>query len=125
MRLGPPGISDYNVFGCCFLDLFGKSRHLLRGLIYQSSLIGFVFLTLGISTGSVWAHYAWGSYWNWDPKETWSLITWLTYAAILHVCLMRGWRGKYMAAMAIIGFSLVLFTYLGVNWLPSLHSYMK
>lgn len=94
----------------------------LDELIYQSTVLGFVFLTIGIMTGSVWAHYAWGSYWSWDPKETWSLITWLVYAIMLHSRYVRGWRGKRMAVMAIIGFISVLITYLGVNYLPGLHS---
>ena len=95
----------------------------LDELIYQSTVLGFVFLTIGIMTGSVWAHYAWGSYWSWDPKETWSLITWLVYAIMLHSRYVRGWRGKRMAVMAIVGFVSVLITYLGVNYLPGLHSY--
>ena len=95
----------------------------LDELIYQSTVLGFVFLTIGIMTGSVWAHYAWGSYWSWDPKETWSLITWLVYAIMLHSRYVRGWRGKRMAVMAIIGFISVLITYLWVNYLPGLHSY--
>lgn len=94
-------------------------------LTYQSAALGFVFLTLGIMTGSVWAHYAWGSYWSWDPKETWSLITWLIYALMLHVRHVRGWRGRRMALLSIIGFACVLFTYLGVNYLAGLHSYLK
>lgn len=93
-------------------------------LIYQSTALGFVFLAMGIVTGSVWAHYAWGSYWSWDPKEIWSLITWLIYAIMLHLRYVRGWRGKRMAIMAIVGFACVLFTYLGVNFLQSLHSYI-
>ncbi|NLA41868.1 MAG: c-type cytochrome biogenesis protein CcsB [Smithella sp.] len=93
-------------------------------LMYSCAALGFIFLTLGIVTGSVWAHYAWGSYWSWDPKETWSLITWLIYAVMLHARLARGWRGRRMAVMTIVGFGCVLFTYLGVNLLPSLHSYM-
>jgi cytochrome c-type biogenesis protein CcsB len=97
----------------------------LDTLIYQSITLGFVFLTIGIMTGSIWAHYAWGSYWSWDPKETWSLITWLVYAILLHSRYVRGWRGKRMAILAIIGFVCVLFTYLGVNYLPGLHSYLK
>jgi cytochrome c-type biogenesis protein CcsB len=101
------------------------AKGILDELIYQSTALGFVFLTLGIITGSVWAHYAWGSYWSWDPKETWSLITWLVYAAMLHVRLVREWRGKRIALMAIIGFACVLFTYLGVNYLPGLHSYLQ
>lgn len=100
------------------------SEHQIDDLMYSCTALGFIFLTLGIVTGSVWAHYAWGSYWSWDPKETWSLITWLAYAVMLHVRLVRGWRGVRMAVMAIIGFACVLFTYLGVNLLPSLHSYL-
>ena len=94
-------------------------------LMYQSAALGFVFLTLGIMTGSVWAHYAWGSYWSWDPKETWSLITWLIYALMLHARHVRGWRGARMTLLSIIGFACVLFTYLGVNYLAGLHSYLK
>jgi cytochrome c-type biogenesis protein CcsB len=97
----------------------------LDSLIYQSAALGFVFLTIGIMTGSIWAHYAWGSYWSWDPKETWSLITWLIYAILLHSRYVRGWRGKRLALLAIIGFASVLFTYLGVNYLPGLHSYLQ
>ncbi|PKN05996.1 MAG: c-type cytochrome biogenesis protein CcsB, partial [Deltaproteobacteria bacterium HGW-Deltaproteobacteria-7] len=100
------------------------SEYLMDELMYSSVALGFIFLSLGIVTGSVWAHYAWGSYWGWDPKETWSLITWLTYAVMLHARGVRGWRGRRMAIMAIAGFGCVLFTYLGVNLLPSLHSYM-
>lgn len=101
------------------------SEYQMDELMYSCAALGFIFLTLGIVTGSVWAHYAWGSYWSWDPKETWSLITWLVYAVMLHTRLVRGWRGRRMAIMAIVGFACVLFTYLGVNFLPSLHSYMN
>ncbi|MCX5827839.1 MAG: c-type cytochrome biogenesis protein CcsB [Deltaproteobacteria bacterium] len=104
---------------------FIPEAHILDELIYQNTVLGFVFLTLGIMTGSVWAHYAWGAYWSWDPKETWSLITWLIYAVMLHARYVRGWRGKRMAVLAIIGFAAVLFTYLGVNYLPGLHSYLQ
>ncbi len=91
---------------------------------YKSVGVGFPLLTLGIITGAVWANYAWGSYWSWDPKETWSLITWLIYAAFLHARFARGWRGKETAILSIIGFVAVLFTYLGVNLLiVGLHSY--
>ncbi|MGB5218093.1 MAG: c-type cytochrome biogenesis protein CcsB [Smithella sp.] len=100
------------------------SLDILDALIYQSTTLGFVFLAMGIVTGSVWAHYAWGSYWSWDPKEIWSLITWLIYAIMLHARFVRGWRGKRMAVLSIIGFASVLFTYLGVNFLTSLHSYI-
>ena len=97
----------------------------LDELTYQMILIGFLLLTLGIITGSVWAHSAWGSYWSWDPKETWSLITWLVYAALLHSRLIRGWRGKRIAVLSIVGFCCILFTYFGVNYLAGLHSYAK
>ena len=95
----------------------------LEELLYQGVVLGFVLLSLGIMTGSIWAHYAWGSYWSWDPKETWSLITWIVYAVMLHARSVRGWRGRRMAWMALLGFASVLFTYLGVNYLDSLHSY--
>ena len=98
--------------------------NLLDDLSYQSLKFGFPLLTLGIITGAVWAEYAWGRYWNWDPKETWSLITWLLYAALLHQRLTVGWRGRKAAIMAIVGFLAVLFTFLGVNLLlPGLHTY--
>jgi cytochrome c-type biogenesis protein CcsB len=97
---------------------------ILDELSYQMIIIGFVLLTLCIITGSVWAHSAWGRYWGWDPKETWSLITWLVYAIVLHSRMMRGWRGTKMAILSIIGFFCVIFTYLGVNFILSgLHSY--
>jgi len=105
-----------------FIRLIPESG-LVEELLYQSVVLGFVLLSLGIMTGSVWAHYAWGSYWSWDPKETWSLITWIVYAAMLHARSVRGWRGRRMAWMALVGFASVLFTYLGVNYLDSLHSY--
>jgi ABC-type transport system involved in cytochrome c biogenesis permease subunit len=84
---------------------------------------GFAFLTLGIITGSVWAETAWGSWWSWDPKETWSLLTWLAYAAALHLR-NKGARGARFAALMLACFALVLFTYFGVNFLLSgMHSY--
>lgn len=89
-------------------------------------VIGFAFplLTLCIITGAIWANYAWGTYWSWDPKETWSLITWIIYAAYLHARLMYGWKGKRAAWMTVLGFAAVLFTFFGVNYfLPGLHSY--
>ncbi len=96
----------------------------LDEIIYKTVAIGFLLLSIGIITGAVWANYAWGSYWSWDPKETWSLITWFVYAAFIHARLTRGWRGKKTAVLSIIGFAAVLFTFLGVNFLLSgLHSY--
>jgi ABC-type transport system involved in cytochrome c biogenesis permease subunit len=91
---------------------------------YWSIGIGFPMLTVGIITGAAWAHYAWGSYWSWDPKETWSLITWFIYAAFLHARITRDWRGRRMAILSLIGFMAVLFTYFGVSYILSgLHSY--
>lgn len=92
-------------------------------LTHQMVMFGFLFLSAGIITGAIWANSAWGTYWSWDPKETWSLITWFIYAALLHARLMRGWHGKRIAYISIVGFMAVLFTYFGVNFLPGLHSY--
>ena len=105
-----------------FIRIIPESS-ILEDMSYQMVVIGFLLLTLGIITGSVWAYSAWGSYWSWDPKETWSLITWLVYAALLHSRMVRGWRGNKLALLSIIGFSCVLFTYFGVNYLAGLHSY--
>jgi cytochrome c-type biogenesis protein CcsB len=112
-------------------DTEGKSNLLahfpnakiLEELNHQMIMFGFLFLTAGIITGAVWANSAWGRYWGWDPKETWSLITWFIYASLLHARMMRGWGGKRIAYLSIIGFCAVLFTYFGVNYLPGLHSY--
>ena len=97
--------------------------NMLDELTHQMVMFGFLFLTVGIITGAVWANSAWGRYWGWDPKETWSLITWFVYATALHARLMRGWHGKRIAILSIAGFLAVLFTYFGVNYLPGLHSY--
>ncbi len=96
---------------------------ILDELTHQMVTLGFLFLTIGIITGAVWANSAWGSYWSWDPKETWSLITWFVYATFLHARMMRGWSGKRIAYLSILGFMAVIFTYFGVNLLPGLHSY--
>lgn len=91
---------------------------------YRIIAIGFPLLTLGIIFGAVWAATAWGRPWGFDPKETWSAITWLIYAMYLHVRFLAGWKGRRAAIFAILGFLAVLFTYLGVNYLlPGLHSY--
>ena len=92
---------------------------------YKAITIGFPMLTLGIITGAIWAHYAWGSYWSWDPKETGSLVTWLIYAAFLHARYTHAWQGKKTALLSVVGFCAVIFTYFGVNFfLPGLHSYL-
>ena len=96
----------------------------LDALVYKTIVVGFPLLTLGIVTGAAWANYAWGSYWSWDPKETWSLITWFVYAIFLHARFAREWRGRRTALLSIIGFAAVIFTYFGVNYvLSGLHSY--
>jgi cytochrome c-type biogenesis protein CcsB len=103
---------------------FLPEQSVLDDLVYQTVIVGFLLLTVGIATGSIWAHSAWGTYWSWDPKETWSLITWLVYATLLHARMMKGWHGKRIAWFSIIGFACVLFTYFGVNFILSgLHSY--
>ena len=112
-------------------DLNQKSRlpsyflrpGMLEDLNQQLIMFGFLFLTIGIITGAVWANSAWGRYWGWDPKETWSLITWFIYATVLHSKMMRGWGGRRIAWLSIVGFAAVFFTYFGVNYLPGLHSY--
>jgi cytochrome c-type biogenesis protein CcsB len=97
---------------------------LLDEIGYKTIAIGFPLLTIGIVTGAFWANVAWGTYWSWDPKETWSLIVWLIYAAYLHARITRGWRGTKAATLSIVGFSATLFCYLGVNLILSgLHSY--
>jgi cytochrome c-type biogenesis protein CcsB len=113
-----------------------KSKHLgglfkrlpslqtLDEINYRLITIGFPFLSLAIISGALWAESAWGSYWRWDPKEVWSLITWFIYALVLHVRLTAGWRGKRAAILSIIGFCAVLFTFFGVNLLlKGLHSF--
>ena len=96
----------------------------LDTLSYRSILIGFVLLTLGLISGAVWANEAWGTWWSWDPKETWAFISWLFYAAYLHMRISKGWQGRRPALLASTGFLVVLICYLGVNFLGiGLHSY--
>lgn len=107
------------------LSMF-PSIKVLDDLNYKAIMVGFPLLTLGIVTGAAWANYAWGTYWSWDPKETWSLIVWFVYAAFLHARITRGWVGRRAAILSIIGFAATIFCYLGVNLLLSgLHSYGK
>ena len=107
-----------------FLDQHIPSKNKLDMIGYRSVSLGLLFLTFCIISGSIWAERAWGSYWSWDPKETWSLITWLIYALYLHQRLRKGWKGKSAAIFAAVGFVCVLFTYIGVNtWIPGIHSY--
>ena len=96
----------------------------LDNLSYRIIGLGFPLLTIGIIAGAVWANEAWGSYWSWDPKETWALITWLVFAAYLHTRITKSWQGKGPAVLASLGFVVVWICYLGVNFLgKGLHSY--
>jgi len=91
---------------------------------YRIIGLGFPFLTIGIISGAVWANEAWGSYWSWDPKETWALITWLVFAIYLHSRLLKGWQGEKAALVGSVGFFVIWICYLGVNFLgKGLHSY--
>ena len=93
-------------------------------LIFKSIAVGFPVFTLATILGAAWAYDAWGGYWSWDPKETWSLIVWLTYATYFHLRYVKGWEGTRMAWWAILGFGVTLFCFLGVNlFLSGLHSY--
>jgi len=96
----------------------------LDRLTYRTVAIAFPLLTAMIATGAYWANQTWGSYWSWDPKETWAAITWLVYAGYLHMRITRGWRGRRAAYFAIFGFIVVIFTFFGVTYLlPSIHGY--
>jgi cytochrome c-type biogenesis protein CcsB len=113
---------------CSELFFFDKYRESLVNQIdywsYRIIGMGFPLLTIGILSGAVWANEAWGSYWSWDPKETWALITWLIFAIYLHIRMTRGWNGKKPALVASLGFCVVWMCYLGVNLLgKGLHSY--
>jgi cytochrome c-type biogenesis protein CcsB len=103
------------------------SAQVLDQAVYRSVRFAFPFLTLVNVTGAVWAYNAWGRYWGWDPKETWSLITWLIYAFYLHARLRAGWRAPQTNAVVVVGIAAILFTFLGVNKLgvfsSSMHSY--
>jgi len=115
--------ADSNAAAGGVVSMFPSAR-VLDDMNYRSIMIGFPLLTLGIITGAAWANYAWGTYWSWDPKETWSLIVWFVYAAFLHARITRGWVGKRAAWLSIIGFAATIFCYLGVNlFLSGLHSY--
>jgi cytochrome c-type biogenesis protein CcsB len=109
-----------------FSGLFFRlpSLETLDSINYHCLTWGFPLMTMGIVSGAVWANSALGSYWRWDPKETWALITWFLYAVLLHGRLAIGWRGRRAALWAVIGFAFLLFTFLGVNLLMSeFHSY--
>ncbi|HEY2076466.1 MAG TPA: c-type cytochrome biogenesis protein CcsB [Streptosporangiaceae bacterium] len=107
----------------------GIWRHLpvpavLDRLAYRSVLFGFPVWTFGVMAGAIWADHAWGRYWGWDPKETWSFITWVVYAMFLHARATAGWRGRRAAWIQLAGFACLMFNVIGINlWVTGLHSY--
>ena len=106
------------------LERMLPSADTLDRVTYKTIGIAFPLLTLMIAAGAYWANRTWGSYWSWDPKETWAAITWLVYAGYLHMRITRGWRGRRAAYFAIAGFAVVMFTFFGVTYLlPGLHAY--
>ena len=106
------------------LESLLPSADTLDRVTYKAICIAFPLLTGMIAAGAYWANRTWGSYWSWDPKETWAAITWLVYAGYLHMRITRGWRGRRAAYFAILGFGVVIFTFLGVTYLlPGLHAY--
>ena len=107
-----------------FWDTHIPQKEKLDTISYRCVSLGMMFLTVTIFIGGIWAENAWGSYWSWDPKETWALVTWVIYLVYLHLRIRRGWSGKTAAIFGAVGFVCVLFTYIGVNTLlPGLHSY--
>lgn len=100
-------------------DLIGREAIDLEALLDGAVRFGFGMLTVGLLVGCAWAKTAWGDYWVWDPKETWSLVTWLVFAAYLHLHYLGGWRGRRLAVLVLAGFGAVAFTYLGMNLLPT------
>jgi len=109
------------------LNSLATNKNLINNLdnwSYRTIGLGFPLLTIGIISGAVWANEAWGSYWSWDPKETWALITWLIFAAYIHARLSKGWEGEKAAILGSCGFFVVWVCYLGTNFLgQGLHSY--
>ena len=107
-----------------FWDQHIPKKEKLDTISYRCVSLGMMFLTVTINIGAIWAENAWGSYWSWDPKETWALVTWMIYLVYLHLRIRKGWNGKTAAIVGVIGFLCVLFTYIGVNtFLPGIHSY--
>lgn len=126
-RLFPAGIHLLLFIGTGFLLSSEKEKRAQADRItYLSVTVGYFLFTVGVLIfGMVWAEQAWGSYWSWDPKETWALITWLTYTLYLHLRFMRKARGKLTAWVAVIGFGFTMFTFFGENYLmDGLHSYV-
>lgn len=100
-------------------DMIPGGKLDLESLLDNAVRFGFGLLTVGLLVGALWAREAWGDYWVWDPKETWSLVTWLVFGLYLHLHYLSGWRGRRLAALVLIGFGAVMFTYLGMHLLPT------
>ena len=128
--IGYSGCAISFLLSVCYLFIGRKAAPAgaparLDDLSYRLIGFAFPFLTMGLTTGAVWAKVAWGSYWSWDPKESWALITWLIYALYLHLRIVKKWQAKPAAYVNIIGFLCALFTFFGVNYLlKGLHSYL-
>ena len=117
-------IKDPNIKFNSIEPVMFSNAEQLDSLSYRAITAGFLLLTVGLISGAVWANEAWGSWWSWDPKETWALICWLVYAAYLHTRITKGWQGKKPALLAISGFFVIIVCYIGVNLLGvGLHSY--
>ncbi|MBN2125114.1 MAG: c-type cytochrome biogenesis protein CcsB [Deltaproteobacteria bacterium] len=119
-------IQEYQIKNKRFGSLYRRlpSLETLDLINHHSLMYGFAFLTAGMVTGAIYAQYALGSYWRWDPKEVWSLITWLFYASLLHERLAVGWRGRRAALMSIVAFLILIFSFVGVSlWLSDYHSF--
>ena len=107
-----------------FWDQHIPKKEKLDTISYRCVSLGMMFLTVTIVIGGIWAESAWGSYWSWDPKETWALVTWVIYLVYLHLRIRGDWRDRTAAVFAVAGFVCVIFTYIGVNtFLPGIHSY--
>lgn len=110
--------------GLALWCVWGKSQAIGNSIIYSIVASGFAMLSLSIVFGAIWAEQAWGTYWSWDPKETWALVTWIIYALYLHLHKKMESQERQASIMVIAGFVFVLFTFFGVNYLlPGLHSY--
>lgn len=114
-------VQERRIRSRCSVETLGRlpSLEILDEVNYRCMSVGFLLLTAGIITGAIWASEVWGSYWSWQAKETWGLITWLVYAGLLHQRLNAGWRGKRAAAMAIVGFVFVILTFAGAGLMGS------
>lgn len=110
-RPKPLGLNRPDLLPLKFVDL--------ERLLDEAVRFGFLMLTFGLLAGSIWAKQAWGDYWVWDPKETWSLVSWLVFAGYIHLHYLGNWKGRKLAVLVVIGFSAVVFTYLGMNLLPT------